>query len=770
MDGKGSVRQRCSKFIGDEKSPEKQISQKLHQDDNGDPKKHVSTLLREKASPPSRSRESVDGKENHDQEVDDIDDNDDSIGRSASYYFCLLVFTSASLASRLYNIENPSHICWDETHFGKMGSWYINRTFFFDVHPPLGKMMIGLAGILTGYDGSFPFSKPGDPYDDTQYVGMRVACALMGAAVVPLSFQIVWLLTHSLVACILASSLILFDTGTLTLSRHILLDPIMLFFIMAATYSMLKFLSFNKKSYTFKWWLWMFITGFFLACSIGVKFVGLFVILLCGISTIIDLWSLFGDLSLTFTDIVKQFIARVIGLILVPAVFYIIFFGIHLKVLNHSGNGDGFFSSAFQAQLIGNKLYNVSMPANIAYGSVLTLKQRRTGGAYLHSHWHLYPDELPPRQQQVTTYSHKDENNYWIIKPADRNVDMNSPPQFVRSGDSIRLEHVVTHRNLHSHREPAPISRRQYQVSGYGQNGTGDANDIWVIEIQGASKGTPVQTVRSKLKIIHLHVRCALHSNDKKLPKWGWEQLEATCHPNIKEPKALWSVEEVKDDRLPNVNFDVYSPSFIDKVIESHAVMTQGNSGLKPKEGEITSRPWQWPINYRGQIFSGKDYRIYLLGNPVIFWLCLVVMVIFLMMFTVYSIRCQRGIKIPKVLKAYHNKMFNACWWLLLGWSLHYLPFWTMTRVLYFHHYFPAFLYSAMLTGIMLDYMIARVCFLLPEKYIAKFYLGSILTVLSSIVYSFYLFHPVTYGMAGPMASDENGMMYGLKWVEAWDI
>ena len=36
------------------------------------------------------------------------------------------------------------------------------------------QMLIGLSGVLTGYDGNFPFAKPGDEYEDTNYVGMRM--------------------------------------------------------------------------------------------------------------------------------------------------------------------------------------------------------------------------------------------------------------------------------------------------------------------------------------------------------------------------------------------------------------------------------------------------------------------------------------------------------------------------------------------------------------------------------------------------------------------
>lgn len=50
---------------------------------------------------------------------------------------------------------------------------------------------------------------------------------------------------------------------------------------------------------------------------------------------------------------------------------------------------------------------------------------------------------------------------------------------------------------------------------------------------------------------------------------------------------------------VENVSFLSYEMNFIQRFVESHIVMFTGNSGLKPKEGEDTSKPWMWPINYR---------------------------------------------------------------------------------------------------------------------------------------------------------------------------
>lgn len=68
---------------------------------------------------------------------------------------------------------------------------------------------------------------------------------------------------------------------------------------------------------------------------------------------------------------------------------------------------------------------------------------------------------------QITTYTHKDDNNRWIIKKY--NTNKIKGVNILRSGDLIRLEHVPTKRNLHSHKEQAPIMKKHFQVTGYGE-------------------------------------------------------------------------------------------------------------------------------------------------------------------------------------------------------------------------------------------------------------------------------------------------------------
>ncbi|XP_032811789.2 protein O-mannosyl-transferase 2 [Petromyzon marinus] len=683
---------------------------------------------------------------------------------------CVLLLATAT---RFYRLDEPDHVCWDETHFGKMGSYYINNTFFFDVHPPLGKMLIGLAGHLSGYNGAFPFSKPGDKYGAAEYLGMRAFCALLGSLAVFFAHLTVLEVTRSISASVVLAALLIFDTGCLTLSQYILLDPVLLFFIMGATYGMARIGWGGHRPFSAGWWLWLAFTGVFLAGAVSVKFVGLFVVTLVGLRTAAELWALLGDLRLPVSEFGWHFVARASCLIALPVVLYVVTFAVHVTVLSQSGNGDGFFSSGFQARLMGNSLYNASMPEYIAYGSVVTLKNVRTAGGYLHSHWHLYPEGVGAMQQQITAYTHKDQNNMWLVKKHDRNPSDSDPPELVQNGDVIRLEHVVTKRNLHSHKERAPLSSKHLQVTGYGENGTGDSNDLWRVEVVGGATGEALGVVRSRVRLVHLPTGCLLHSHSKTLPKWGWEQMEVTCNLYKKDTgNVLWNVEEHINPKLPNVSFEVFKSSFLEVFIESHIVMAQSNSGLKPKENEVTSQPWQWPINYRGQRFSGvneTDYRVYLLGNPVIWWWNLGSLFVFLVMFCFLGFAIRRRCPLASKLQARTPEFMDGGFWFFLGWMLHYLPFFTMGRVLYFHHYFPAMMYSSMLTAATWDAALRWAGLLLGHAGERLHTAGTVLMLLLC-VYSFYLFHPLSYGMTGPYSTDPSSDMAGLRWMDAWEF
>ncbi|KAI8606856.1 dolichyl-phosphate-mannose-protein mannosyltransferase, partial [Chytriomyces sp. MP71] len=130
----------------------------------------------------------------------------------------------------------------------KFASYYLKREFYFDVHPPMGKMLLGFAGLISGYNGSFDFESGKTFPDNVNYTGMRMFCGLFGALMVPLSYFTGIHLHMSKPSCVLLACFVMFDIATLEISRFILLDSMLLFFTALATYCLVVFRNYQVQA------------------------------------------------------------------------------------------------------------------------------------------------------------------------------------------------------------------------------------------------------------------------------------------------------------------------------------------------------------------------------------------------------------------------------------------------------------------------------------------------------------------------------------------
>jgi dolichyl-phosphate-mannose--protein O-mannosyl transferase len=85
-------------------------------------------------------------------------------------------------------------------------------------------------------------------------------------------------------------------------------------------------------------------------------------------------------------------------------------------------------------------------------------------------------------QQIVTWIPNKAETSaLWWLRMSHHSPEECDPGTPIQCGDKIRLTHVATKRNLHTHGVPSPLSKQQ-EVSGFGDNGVGDGGDDWIVE------------------------------------------------------------------------------------------------------------------------------------------------------------------------------------------------------------------------------------------------------------------------------------------------
>ncbi|KAF0687736.1 Aste57867_20541 [Aphanomyces stellatus] len=131
----------------------------------------------------------------------------------------------------------------------------------------------------------------------------------------------------------------------------------------------------------------------------------------------------------------------------------------------------------------------------------------------LHSHEVSYG--TGSGQQSVTaTGSRDDFNSYWLVKEGDGAAPCVLGAK-ITCGSIVRLEHINTRRNLHSHNFASPLSNGRFaEVSGFGVAGDGDGGDSWVVECDNAQQ-------------------CQAHDKDCQttgVPSWGRDELVRLRH------------------------------------------------------------------------------------------------------------------------------------------------------------------------------------------------------------------------------------------------
>ncbi|KAM9933439.1 hypothetical protein OXX80_006943 [Metschnikowia pulcherrima] len=689
-----------------------------------------------------------------------------------------LVFTVVSFVLRMYRISVNNAVVWDEAHFGKFGSYYLRHEFYHDVHPPLAKMMVGLSGWLANYNGSWDFPS-GEVYPDyIDYTKMRLFQATFSALCTPLAYFTAKEMGFSIPATWLYTTMVTFELSYITLGKFILLDSPLLFFTALTVFTFARFNSFNtpKLQFSRKWWKWLLLNGVAIGLTCSTKMVGLFVTTLVGIYTVVDLWTKFGDKSLSWRRYAYHWAARGLALIVVPTCVFLLAFKVHFDLLYRTGTGDANMSSLFQANLLGSDVGGGPRDVSIGH-SFATLKNQGLTGGLLHSHVQTFPEGS--KQQQVTTYSHKDSNNNWVFQRS-RSVEFydtetNKDVEFVKDGMMVRLVHAMTGRNLHTHNVQAPVQTSEYEVACYGNMTVGDLKDDWQVEIMenfGSEDKAVLHPLSTSFRLKNRVLGCYLGVTGNSLPQWGFRQGEVACfkNPFKKDKRTWWNIENNRNDILPDAPEDFKLPrtKFLKDFIQLNLAMMATNNALVPdneKQDDLASQWWQWPtLNTGIRMCSWADDKIkyYLVGSPATTWTSSAAVVLFCFITLYHLIRWQRQIV---DFDAQTLKLFiMGGVYPMFGWGLHFMPFVIMGRVTYVHHYLPA-LYFAMIVFVYIVEAFTRPLKNSPKQANKIIYAAIYASLYALMIGTFWYFRWISWGMEGPKEDWKH-----LKLLESWRV
>lgn len=290
-----------------------------------------------------------------------------------------------SIVIHFAGIWYPSEAVFDEVHFGKFVEGYLKGEYYFDIHPPLGKLAVAAIAEFTGFGPDYTFESIGQGYPDAKYIWLRFLPAFFGSLLVPLVYLLALRLSRSKLAAGIAGFFVLFENALLVQSKFILLDSFLLFFGFLALYLFLESKAFFEQGK----WGWFAIIGAAVSAgiSLSVKWTGvvfLSLILLFGAALIIK--------KLVDKKILRAVLKAYAVFLILPAALYIFFFFIHFKLLPNSGPGNAFMNERFQlSQKAGFPLRDFPRNFIDLNKEMFAANQRLTATHSYSSKWYTWP-------------------------------------------------------------------------------------------------------------------------------------------------------------------------------------------------------------------------------------------------------------------------------------------------------------------------------------------------------------------------------------------
>ena len=250
--------------------------------------------------------------------------------KSAIIHITVILLLSVML--RVPFLSYPSEVVFDEVGFGKLVTaygWTGKR--LFDIHPPLGKLLITAAGKFGGYAGGIDFSKIGNACSES-ITPLRLLPALAGSFIPAVVVILLYQLGASWAAALLGGVLMTFDNAFIVQSRVIGLDTLLVFFILSSLSALLAARSAaGKKKIAL-----MLVSGLLSGMAAGIKFTGLAALGLAQVILTDDWLRANKKNRLEGAALAFLFWCAAIAI-------YLTGWMIHFKLMRYPGEGDAFF-------------------------------------------------------------------------------------------------------------------------------------------------------------------------------------------------------------------------------------------------------------------------------------------------------------------------------------------------------------------------------------------------------------------------------------------